>query len=220
MAKAVRTVSVLNTITHNGTTYGIVTSPYTGKVWLDRNLGASQVCTSLDDALCYGDYYQWGRNSDGHQESNSSTTTTLATDVNNAGSSFILSPNGSHDWTSTDSNGSQRYTNWSATDGNSVCPVGFRIPYNTEMNAEVFDAGSAQISNSSDAFNSFLKLPVAGQRQYAFNIPIQNAGSFAYLWLLNSNNSNLIKLFVTAGDAYTTSAAVSASGNSIRCIKD
>ena len=31
-------------ITHNGVTYGFVTSPYTGKVWLDRNLGAARVC--------------------------------------------------------------------------------------------------------------------------------------------------------------------------------
>lgn len=29
-------------ITHNGTSYGTVTSPYTGRVWLDRNLGAAR----------------------------------------------------------------------------------------------------------------------------------------------------------------------------------
>lgn len=30
--------------------YGTVVNPVTGKVWLDRNLGASQVATSSDDA--------------------------------------------------------------------------------------------------------------------------------------------------------------------------
>jgi hypothetical protein len=58
-------------ITHNGTSYGTVKSPYTGKIWLDRNLGASQVCdrnnsfTDNNDYVtsqqnCFGDYYQWG----------------------------------------------------------------------------------------------------------------------------------------------------------------
>jgi len=46
-------------ITHNGVAYDVVTSPYTSRVWLDRNLGATQVCTSFDDVDCYGDYYQW-----------------------------------------------------------------------------------------------------------------------------------------------------------------
>jgi hypothetical protein len=32
-----------NTIVFNGLTYGLVLSPDTGRVWLDRNLGASQV---------------------------------------------------------------------------------------------------------------------------------------------------------------------------------
>jgi len=47
-----------NVIIHNGTRYGTIKSPYTGKTWLDRNLGASKVCTSVRDTACYGDYYQ------------------------------------------------------------------------------------------------------------------------------------------------------------------
>jgi len=52
----------------HGVTYGTVTSPYTGRVWLDGNLGASQVCTAYNDSTCYGDYYQWGRGTDGHEK--------------------------------------------------------------------------------------------------------------------------------------------------------
>lgn len=33
----------------------------TGRVWMDRNLGASSVATSSNDAEAYGDLYQWGR---------------------------------------------------------------------------------------------------------------------------------------------------------------
>jgi hypothetical protein len=55
----------------NGLTYGLVLSPDTGRVWLDRNLGASQVCTSVTDTACYGDLYQWGRAKDGHESRDS-----------------------------------------------------------------------------------------------------------------------------------------------------
>src|SRR5690554_6304293 len=54
----------------------------TGKVWMDRNLGASQVATTSTDAAAYGDLYQWGRCFDGHQKRTSGTTITLsATDT-------------------------------------------------------------------------------------------------------------------------------------------
>lgn len=33
-----------------------VTSPHTGRIWMDRNLGASRVCTSINDEQCFGDY--------------------------------------------------------------------------------------------------------------------------------------------------------------------
>ena len=46
----------------------------TGKIWMDRNLGASQVATSSTDAAAYGDLYQWGRKKDGHQIRTSSVT--------------------------------------------------------------------------------------------------------------------------------------------------
>jgi hypothetical protein len=38
-----------------------------GKVWMDRNLGASKVASSITDTSAYGDLYQWGRGSDQHQ---------------------------------------------------------------------------------------------------------------------------------------------------------
>jgi hypothetical protein len=48
-------------------TYQVDLSEKTGRVWLDRNLGASEACKTLTDLNCYGDYYQWGRGKDGHQ---------------------------------------------------------------------------------------------------------------------------------------------------------
>ena len=42
----------------------------TGKTWMDRNLGATQVATSSADTASYGDLYQWGRAADGHEKKN------------------------------------------------------------------------------------------------------------------------------------------------------
>ena len=50
-----------NTISFKGLTYKLVTSPYTGRVWLDRNLGATKVAESSTDSAAYGDYYEFGR---------------------------------------------------------------------------------------------------------------------------------------------------------------
>jgi hypothetical protein len=55
------------------TTVVEVTNPTTGKTWMDRNLGATQVATSSTDAAAYGDLYQWGRRADGHQCRTSAT---------------------------------------------------------------------------------------------------------------------------------------------------
>lgn len=97
-----RTTFFISGETWKGLVYETVTSPVTGRVWLDRNLGASQVCTALDDTNCYGDYYQWGRDTDGHEKSNSSTTATLATDLNTSGnSSFITNGSSPYDWVET-----------------------------------------------------------------------------------------------------------------------
>jgi hypothetical protein len=35
---------------------------------MDRNLGAARVATSSTDEEAYGDLYQWGRGTDGHEK--------------------------------------------------------------------------------------------------------------------------------------------------------
>lgn len=51
-----------------------ILNPITNRIWMDRNIGAARVAESTSDELAYGDLYQWGRFSDGHQCRNSSTT--------------------------------------------------------------------------------------------------------------------------------------------------
>lgn len=150
-----------NTITLNNKTYKTVVSPHTNEIWLDRNLGATKICTATDDTECFGDYYQWGRKKDGHEQRTSSTQTAQVTDINNSGSSFVLDDGTYEDWAkSADINGTARAANWSKIDGTSICPVGFRVPTISEVNNE-----TGSVNNYSDAFSNFLKLPSSGERK-------------------------------------------------------
>ena len=49
----------LSPISFKGLTYEQVVSPNTGRVWLDRNLGAAQVATSHNDSAAYGGYLNY-----------------------------------------------------------------------------------------------------------------------------------------------------------------
>ena len=143
-------------LTKDGVEYDTVTSPYTGKVWLDRNLGASQICTTIDDTSCFGDYFQWGRSLDSHENFNSTTTRELATDVDVGHGDFITSVSYSpFVWTTADWDGTQRVASLKKTDGSSICPVGFRVPSLEELQAE---------TSGVSEFENFLKLPTAGWR--------------------------------------------------------
>ena len=195
-------------ITHNGFTYGTVTSPYTGRVWLDRNLGASQVCTAYSDSACYGDYYQWGRGTDGHEKADSSITSTQATDVinvNNAGKFITSSSSYVYDWAKdADSDGSIRSAKWNP------CPSGYRIPTIDELLAE-------NISGRADAYSK-LKLPSAGYR-YNDSGSLYLQGSNGYLWSSSLNGS--VSRYLYFGSSRASSYGGSrVNGFSVRCIKD
>ena len=114
-------------IVHDGYHYKMIESNVTSKIWLDKNLGANQVCTSYDDSQCFGDYFQWGRKADGHEKVTSQTTDTATINVDNVGHNmFITSSFSPYDWASFGD--TKRSENWSKTDGNSVCPAGFKVP--------------------------------------------------------------------------------------------
>jgi len=207
-----------STITHNGTTYGTVTSPYTGKVWLDRNLGAAQVCTSFNDTACYGDYYQWGRNFDGHQDSGSTTTSVLATNVNNVGHGDFIAT--AVEWASVDSNGTIRSVNWSKIDGTSVCPIGFRVPTSIELRAELL-YGSMRIKNRDDAFNMFLHLPSSGFRNN-YNGVMRNIDTQGGIWSSSfyERKGSGVYAYYDVSSAEEHAVYGTVMGYPVRCIRD
>ncbi len=187
-----------------------VTSP-TGKVWMDRNLGASQVATSSTDAAAYGDLYQWGRCSDGHEKRTSGTTATLSSSNTPGNGLFIITSSTPYDWRSPQNNGL-----WQGIGSvNNPCPTGYHIPTSAELDAERLTWSS---NNAAGAYASPLKLTTAGNR-FITNGTLNGVGSNGYYWSSTVNGTSANFLFFLSSNAYISNF-YRAYGFSVRCIKD
>jgi hypothetical protein len=196
---------------NNPTAVVDVLNPTTGKTWMDRNLGASQSATSSDDANAYGDLYQWGRRSDGHQCRTSPTTSTLSSTDQPGHGNFITTTSGNYnyDWRSP-----QNTNLWQGVSGtNNPCPSGYRLPTETELNAEITSWSS---NNAAGAFASPLKLPMAGGRG---NGSLSVVGTFGRYWSSTVDGTNSRSLYFGSSSA-SMNTYRRAFGSSVRCLKD
>jgi hypothetical protein len=225
------TVEARTGITHNTVTYNTVKSPDTSKYWLDRHLGATQVATSSADTASYGDSYQWGRPTDGHEKHSDSTpadaelsfngnSTTLDAFIAPSIDMFITSSANPYDWVASgvDSSGALRSAFLAKTDGMGVCPIGFRAPTETELNADTIYATTTDVTNSATAFSSFLKLPVAGLRTRGGGT-LANVGSSGSVWSSTASGDNARRVAFGGSTAGPTSTE-RAYGFSVRCLRD
>ena len=197
-----------------------VTNGATGKTWMDRNLGANRAAISSTDAQAYGSLYQWGRGSDGHQCVNrysgdgvttSGTTSTLSSSNTPGHSDYITINTSPNDWRSP-----QNTNLWQGTDGvNNPCPTGYRLPTETELNAERLSWAS---SNAAGAFASPLKLPMAGFRNHTTGL-LGSVGSVGYYWSSTVSSTISRVLFFGSSSAFMNTNS-RAFGFSVRCIKD
>jgi uncharacterized protein (TIGR02145 family) len=188
-----------------------VLNPATGKIWMDRNLGASRAAISSTDAEAYGHLYQWGRAADGHQLRNSPTTSTLSNSDNPGHGNFILAPNSPYDWRNPQNNNL-----WQGINGlNNPCPAGYRLPTIAELDAERL---SWSTNNAAGAFNSPLKLPFGGYR-YRGNGSLDGVGSYGRYWSSTVDGfiSRVLYFYSSTAD---TSDGNRANGGSVRCLKD
>jgi hypothetical protein len=204
------------TFTYNGAsvTYHTVSRAYGGtvgtKCWLDRNLGATQFATNINDANSYGDLFQWGRGADGHQITTSNQTTGQSTSTS-PGSSFLV---GSSNWyTGTSPIPDNLWQGVSGT--NNPCPSGFRLPTDTELVAEYSTWSS---SGAAGAFSSPLLLPSGGARNNA-NGSLYDIGSIGYY--RSSAVSGALSSYVYFNGSGTYLLDNSrGNGQAVRCIKD
>jgi uncharacterized protein (TIGR02145 family) len=190
---------------------GTVTNPTTGKLWMDRNLGASQVATSSTDEASYSDLYQWGRAADGHQIRTSATTSTLSSSNTPGHGRFILASTNPCDWRSP-----QNSNLWQGVSGtNNPCPSGYRLPTEAEWNEERLSWSS---NNAAGAFASPLKLPVAGNRRGSDG-SLYYVGSYGHYWssTVSSTSSRYLDFYSSNAGMNTSNRA---NGYSVRCIKD
>jgi uncharacterized protein (TIGR02145 family) len=185
-----------------------------GRIWMDRNLGATRVATSSLDTEAYGDFYQWGRGADGHQISTSATTATLSSLDQPGNGNFILLNTPPYDWRSP-----QNPNLWQGVNGdNNPCPSGFRLPTGAEWEAERL---SWSLNNSAGAFASPLKLTRAGYRNF-IDGSFMFVGNAGYYWSSSSTiNINTSSSFtISMSIAGLEVSDLRAYGQSVRCIKD
>src|SRR5574344_1825530 len=188
-----------------------VTNPTTGEIWMDRNLGASQVATSSTDAAAYGDLYQWGRAADGHESPTSGTTSTLATSDTPGHGNFITNGSSPYDWRNP-----QNDNLWQGVSGtNNPCPSGYRLPTEAEWETERTSWSS---NNAAGAFTSPLKLPVAGYRSKS-NGTLLDVGSSGNYWSSSVDGTYARNLYFYSSYALMYSY-YRAYGFSVRCLKD
>jgi hypothetical protein len=201
--------AIIDTVNNNigkdtTTTVVDITGP-SGRVWMDRNLGATQAALSSTDELSYGDYYQWGRAKDGHESSTSNTRSTMATSATPGHGDFIVTPS---------------WTDFAGEDNlwqsglNDPCPTGYRIPTEVELQNEFDQFSSTYVD---DAFLE-LKLPLAGNRSYS-NGNFSNVGSWGYYWSSTVSSTKANGMNFTENSAFIKNIP-RAFGFSVRCIKD
>jgi uncharacterized protein (TIGR02145 family) len=191
------------------------------------------------DPTVYGDLYQWGRPTDGHEKRNSDVTADLA-DSNTPGhSDFIKAPDNPYDWR----NGSGNTDRWtdSGKAANDPCPNGYRVPsiaqwqsiFNDKSGDDAFSYG--EVSNANTWYwqttNGNIKtlgasnggslfLPAAGERGYT-NGSMDGAGSYGCYWSSTVHSSTYAYYLVfTSSDVYFLSSLIRAYGLCVRCVAE
>lgn len=203
----------------------------TGKVWMDRNLGASRAATSATDFQAYGCMYQWGRGNDGHASivwerpleddgwgNNAGTpvngtTYTLSTTDTPPNALFIADQTSQpYDWRSPKNDNL-----WQGANGiNNPCPAGYRVPTRAEFRAELT---AYSITGTTSAYNSVHKFPLAGDRAFDSG-RVRGQGADMFFWTSTTDFNDAYNVLIQPGAVYSSTSNGRAGGYSVRCIKN
>jgi len=213
-----------------------VESPFTGRIWMAYNLGATtmpKTTQTRGDNTSYGNLYQWGRNSDGHEIILPLNNPTYNGDGSPSGgtafSGNFTGPVNSSTYSSSSFITSADPFNWlspaeenlwqGTLGSNNPCPNGYRIPTLTEFTNETSKFSSPGISG---AFNSFLKLPVTGFRTASAGT-LTTANYFTYdrgiYWTSTVNGNKASSINIITSGAISVGTTNRGQGNAVRCIQ-
>jgi uncharacterized protein (TIGR02145 family) len=143
---------------------------------MDRNLGGFRAAQSEDIYQAYGWLYQWGRVADGYEICSSPTTTTPGSGDIPGHGDFITISSLPFDWRD-----GQNDNLWQGVSGiNNPCPVGFRLPTESEWESEI---NSSSTQDAAGALASPLKLVRAGFRDLSDGT-VKSAGIQVHRWCI------------------------------------
>lgn len=214
------------TFMYNGqeVTYGIINS-ITTRRWLDRNLGAPNVATAVNNYQNYGDMFQWGRLADGHQlivrtgpydadasGLNGMTLTVVPYEQSSNDTpnhpKFIAYGELPADWRNP-----QNSNLWQGVAGtNNPCPTGWRIPTQAEWDAE-------NITSLADGFAK-LKITMTGLR-YVGDGMFYSSDTDGFYWSTTSDPADATNTMnANFNSGYSPFGSYRGNGLACRCIKD
>jgi hypothetical protein len=196
-----------------------------GHVWLQQNLGASQVAdssTGIGEAA-YGDLYQWGRWTDGHQVRTSITAQASTLAQNDptglgGGSPFFYIGASPTDWWSAGS-GTDTWMGETTSSTNGIDPCsaigeGWVLPTQEDWTNIMTLEG---VTGYPTAYSSNLKLAVAGSRDGQSGILI-NVGSFGNYWASTPNDIYAKNLTIGPDFVNPIDDGLRSYGMSVRCL--
>ena len=211
-------------VTWRGLNYQTVKSPYTGRIWLDRNLGATRVCQSFDDRACYGGLFAFGRGMDGHQKRTSPIVQERFDTVTPERESFVVVGHNTTlvDWVvaGVDDDLSKRHAFVTDDSGAGLCPRGFRLPTIDEFYAET-SGNEVRDPFPGDTIGvNFLKLPMNGSRlSQTTRTSFYRVGTQGSYWSSSVNEGKVRHLLFDKDVTITYATRYMSNGEGVRCIK-
>lgn len=173
-------------------------------IWLDRNMGSPNTCEadSLNNEECFGEYYQWGRLTEGHQAKDSLTTNKGSANIE--GKFVKIAALDNEDWINDDINGESRSNLWKDNNQGLLCPNDWAVP--TKENFEAVKDISER-----------LLIPETGVRDAQTANYLINGD--AVLWTASTPNSSTEKANAYDANNKVIGSTSRAKGLPVRCIK-
>ncbi|NDV47925.1 hypothetical protein D0T49_12810 [Paludibacter sp. 221] len=199
--------------------------------------------TRDNNSIVYGDLYQWGRKTDGHEKRTSAITTTLsdnndATAPDGISDSFIKTPSYPYNWTVTNTVD----LNW-RNQKNAIydpCPTGWRVPAQSEW-SNIFNGSSAPGTKATAVANTWVWhdavngtagyevkpdgetttffLPAVGYRNH-YDGELYQVGSYGRYWSGSLSSVYSDALAFNNSGVYPASINNRGHGFSVRCIAE